>query len=230
MRQEFIRAGVPAGLYGLFARAFDYPDKTFWECVEGRPLGDTHGAALAEWAPLEMTTGTIGRRSQDEREAEYFSAFEEGVPAYEGLCRAEEGRDGILEDLLRFYHYFGLKLNERHRDFPDSFVTELEFMGYLVQLERMAAERGGDVSSLQRAQRDFLGRHVTIWTERLHHRFAQRGIDNTYMRLAGWLNVVAKNHLDGLERLLAGNIDPARSNRRPDQELSVIQPQGGEQP
>ena len=228
MRQEFAQSGVPAGLYSLFARAFDYPDETFWDRVEGRPLGDTLGAALADWASVEMTAGTIGRRSQDEREAEYFSAFEGGVPAYEGLCRAEEGRDGILEDLLRFYHYFGLKLSEQRRDFPDSFVTELEFMDYLARLELIAAERGGDALSLQRAQRDFLSHHLAIWTERLYHRFTQRGIDNTYTRLTEWLNVVAKTHLDRLERLLAEGADPASSNDRPDRGPPAFQPQGGE--
>jgi DMSO reductase family type II enzyme chaperone len=228
MKPEFAPSGVPAGLYGLFARAFDYPDEAFWDRVEGQPLGDTLGAVSADCLPVEMTAGIIGRRSQGEREADYFAAFERGVPAYEGLCRAEEGRDGILEELLRFYHYFGLRLNAQRRDFPDSFVTEMEFMNYLVELEWIAAARGDDVSSLQRAQRDFLGRHVAVWTERLQCRFVERGIDNAYARLARWLNVMAQAHLDRLERLLAEGAGPASSNNRPDQIPSLFQSHGGQ--
>lgn len=224
MKQELATATVPFDLYGFLARALDYPDATFWDRVEGKPLADVVGSAPVSLAPGDMAAVDIPTRSQEQREVEYFSAFEGGVPAYEGFCRPEEGRDGILEDLLRFYHYFGLRLNERQRDFPDSFVTELEFMGYLVQLERLAAERGADVCSLRRAQRDFLDRHLTLWAERLSDRLTQRGVDGAYARLAGWLNVVAKTHLDGLERWLAENPVPTARNDRPDLETPTPQP------
>ena len=212
MKPERASAPVRAGLYGFLARAFDYPDESFWDWVEGRPLGDVLDVASIDLVPDAMATGVIARRSQEERESEYFAAFEGGVPAYEGLCRGEEGREGILEDLLRFYHYFGLKLSDDRRDFPDSFVTELEFVGYLIQLERMAAARDAEISSFQRAQRDFLDRHLTIWTERLCERFAERGIDNAYTRLARWLNVVTKTHLDTLERNVGEGLSRPRSD------------------
>ena len=224
MTQEYASAPVAADLYGFLARAFDYPDEVFWNRVEGRPLGDVLDVASIDLVPGAMATGVIPRRSQEERESEYFAAFEGGVPAYEGLCRGEEGREGILEDLLRFYHYFGLKLSDDHRDFPDSFVTELEFVDYLIQLERMAAARDAEISSFQRAQRDFLDRHLTIWTERLCERFAERGIDNAYTRLARWLNVVTKTHLDTLERIVGEGISRPRSEDRSAAQIGSSQP------
>jgi DMSO reductase family type II enzyme chaperone len=224
MTQKFPDAPVAADLYGFLARAFDYPDEVFWNRVEGGPLGDALGAGPAGLVPPEMATGVIPRRLQEEREAEYFATFEGGVPAYEGLCRSEEGRDGILEDLLRFYHYFGLKLSDDRRDFPDSFVTELEFVDYLIQLERMAAARDAEISSFQRAQRDFLDRHLTIWTERLCERFAERGIDNTYTRLARWLDVAAKTHLDTLERIVGEELSRPRSDDLSAAQIGSSQP------
>lgn len=228
MREHFTPSGVPAGLYGLFARAFDHPDATFWDGVEGRPLIAALGVDPAEWVPAEVAAATVGRRPQDQREAEYVAAFEGGVPAYEGLCRAEEGRDGILEDLLRFYHYFDLKLNERHRDFPDSFVTEFEFMNYLTELEEIAVARGGDAASLQRAQRDFLGRHLALWTERLVRRLRERGVDNAYARLAGWLNAMARAHRDRLEESLKDDAASAAAHGRSGRDPSVFQSYGGQ--
>lgn len=212
MTQEHAGVPVATDLYGFLARTFDYPDEAFWNRVEGRPLGDVLEVGLTGLVPPEMAIGVIGRRSQEEREAEYFVTFEGGSPAYEGLCRPEEGRDGILEDLLRFYHYFGLKLSDDRRDFPDSFVTELEFVDYLIQLERMAAARDAEISSFQRAQRDFLDRHLMIWTERLCERFAERGIDNAYTRLARWLNLAARTHLDALERIVGEESARPRSD------------------
>ena len=224
MTQEF--AGTPdrIDLYAFLARAFDYPDEAFWDRFEGRPLGDALGVNLVDPIPPEMAAGVIGRRSQEERAAEYFATFEGGVPAYEGLCRPEEGRDGIFEDLLRFYHYFGLRLSERGRDFPDSFVTELEFMAYLVRLEITATARGIEVSSLQRAQRDFLSRHLTAWTERACERFAERGIDNAYARLAAWSNALAKSHRDALEHRLADDLVRPRASEAPAIRTGTAQP------
>ncbi len=214
MKPEYASTRARAGLYGFLARAFDYPDRSFWDWVEGKPLGDMLDVASIDLVPDAMGVGMIPRRSQEQRESEYFATFEGGIPAYEGLCRGEEGRDGILEDLLRFYHYFGLKLGDDRRDFPDSFVTELEFVGYLIQLEEMAATRDAELSSLQRAQRDFLDRHLTIWTERLCERFAERGIDNAYARLAQWLSIITKTHLDILERIVGEGHSRSRSDNR----------------
>ncbi|MBR9909962.1 MAG: hypothetical protein GYB33_06355 [Gammaproteobacteria bacterium] len=65
----------------------------------------------------------------------------------------------LNEELLRFYQFFGLGRSEQAL-MPDHIVVELEFMQFLNALESSARQRGEDVTSLQRAQRDFLDRHL----------------------------------------------------------------------
>lgn len=67
----------------------------------------------------------------------------------------------LNEELLRFYHYFGLN---RSPDalMPDHISVELEFMQFLSVLEENAAERGDSVVSIQKAQRDFMLRHLKL--------------------------------------------------------------------
>ena len=74
----------------------------------------------------------------------------------------------LNEELLRFYHFFGLS---RAPDalMPDHISIELEFMQFLCTLEANAAERGDDVLPIRKAQRDFIQRHV----RRLVHGIAE---------------------------------------------------------
>ena len=149
------------------------------------------------------------RRSQEEREADFIGTFELGqVPQYEGLCRKEEGREGLIEEVLRFYHYFGLRLSDEHRDFPDSFVTELEFMQYLVALEQKALEEGRDPASLRRAQFDFLERHLTRWAERLPQLMAARRASDSYRLLAECMHAFALAHRDALRSAVGADEIP----------------------
>jgi len=120
--------------YGFFAKGLEYPDPEFWGGIEGKALGELalldDDAGYANGAADEC----FPPRDQQDREVEYVSTFDgRSLQQYEGSCRPRVGRDGILEEVLRFYHHFGLKLNEARRDFPDNFITELEFMGHLLR-------------------------------------------------------------------------------------------------
>ena len=147
-----------ATAYLQFARAFDDPDAEVWDSLEGRE-------------------GPFPVRSQAARQAEYLATFELGgdappVPPYEGFARPAEGREGILEDILRFYEYFDVQLREDNRDYPDHLVTELEFMAFLTGREAEALARRASPDAFRRAARDFLDRHLLVWlpvlTERLN--------------------------------------------------------------
>ncbi len=81
-------------------------------------------------------------------------------PLYSGHYTADRLR--AMEELVRFYNFFGLRLAPGLM--PDHLVVELEFMHYLAFKE---AEAGGDAASFRRAQRDFLERHLTNWLPRL---------------------------------------------------------------
>lgn len=185
-------AEAAARTYQVLARALDYPDAAFW-------------AALAE-PHLDVT---LDRLSPEEREAEYLASFETGgVPLYEGLCLDKEGREGIQEDLLRFYHFFGLRLSGEARDFPDHLSAELEFMGHLLVLEEKAWTDGRDASPFRLAQRDFLARHLARWVPELGARMDRRGLASDYRRLVGRLEQVVATHLDDLETIL-GPVAPS---------------------
>lgn len=104
----------------------------------------------------------------DELQAEYVAAFETGreaaaVPLFEGMHRNNEGRAGILEDLLRYYEFFDVRLSEEDRDYPDHLVTELEFLASLCHREWVAQREGWATESLRRAAHDFLERHLALW-------------------------------------------------------------------
>lgn len=185
-----------AGTYGILAIGFDQPRAPYWDALEGHSLAEI--AAVGGEGDL-----VFPQRSQDQREAEYFSTFEAGVvPLYEGSCRPQDGREGLQEELLRFYHFFGVKLNEGSRDFPDHFVTELQFMRYLVELEAETVRRGMDPTPFRAGQRDFLERHIVIWSEAMR---ARGRLDQVpaYRILNEWLRSLAASHLDALTAICA---------------------------
>jgi DMSO reductase family type II enzyme chaperone len=77
-----------------------------------------------------------------------------------GYSYAKEVHPTALhEELLRFYHFFGVKRSPEAL-MPDHVAVELEFMQFLNSLEASAEEKGDDVLSIKRARRDFLERHL----------------------------------------------------------------------
>jgi DMSO reductase family type II enzyme chaperone len=118
-------------------------------------------AAVAE--PLRFARA-FGYPRADSRQADYHQAFDvDGSALYEGFHRPADGREGIFEDVMRFYDFFDLRLNDAERDYPDHLVTELEFLSYLAQKESEARARGADPAPFLRAQRDFIARHLGVW-------------------------------------------------------------------
>lgn len=204
MNATLLNAEEVALSYLTLAQALDYPRPKFWDEVEGKRLGDLFGevqnAGVLPWDP----DAVIPHRTREEREVEYLSAFElGGVPLYEGLHRRDEGREGIQEDILRFYHFFDLRLREDRRDYPDHLVTELEFMSYLASREGKAAEAGVEPSSYQRAQRDFLSRHLVVWAPLLQ-RAAESLAPSIYRPLLGLLASFVAAHKTWLDRSMEG--------------------------
>jgi TorA maturation chaperone TorD len=100
----------------------------------------------------------------DEMQSEYIRLFQIGgrrgppCPLHAGHYSRDRGR--ALQNLMRFYNFFGLRVTECVM--PDHLAVQLEFMSEL-------AATGGE--SEQRAQRDFLRNHLS-WTETLAGRVA----------------------------------------------------------
>lgn len=99
----------------------------------------------------------------EELQALYIDLFEAGLP--QPRCPLLESAwllnrppgDVVLENKL-FYQNFGLELDGRAA--PDHLVTQLEFLAWL---DHCLAAGNPDPESLDRAQEEFLERHVRHW-------------------------------------------------------------------
>lgn len=170
--------GVLAGAYMAMAQVFSYPTPETWQRMREHGLVND-----------EVTRETV--------EAEYLAAFEVGrdtapVPLFEGMHRGDLGRDGILEDLQRFYEFFDVKLSETDRDFPDHLVTELEFLAWLCMREQTAQREGRDAEPFRRAARDFLARHLAAWLPEFRRRLEKT--DTAYAQYGQALGELVEAH------------------------------------
>lgn len=103
----------------------------------------------------------------EELKAGYSGLFEVGsqgppAPIREDLLTGQKA--GTREDLVRFYDFFGYRLDERFAWAPDHLSVELEFMHFLCYHE---ASDAGERLSWQLAQADFATRHLANWVPAL---------------------------------------------------------------
>ena len=193
MNAQTDETGLMAGSYLAMAQLFSYPNPETWQ-------------RLVEHSLVEPTF------SQDALEAEYLAAFELGrtasaVPLYEGMHRGGQGREGILEELLRFYEFFGVKRSEADREFPDHLVTALQFMAWLWLQEQTAQSEGRDARPFLRAARDFLDRHLAAWLPEFRRKL--EATDTAYAQFLPALEELVANHRSRLgERLLETGEQP----------------------
>lgn len=167
-----------AGGYLAMAQIFSYPDAERWHRLTETGLVDP---ALP----------------REELEAEYIAAFETGVgkaplSLYEGQNRPDLGRDGILQELLRYYEYFDAHLNQDDREYPDHLVTELEFLAWLCLQEHAALRDGRDAEPFRRAVRDFLERHLAAWLPEFRRRL--EATDSAYAQFGPALGELVETH------------------------------------
>lgn len=165
------------GVYQALARLLACPDV------------DAHGAAVAgEWPerlahdakllPFAFDFGTASvdkSVTESDFQAEYLRLFEAGsgeagpgAPLFGG---AYGGGDRMkkLEEVVRFYEYFGLKASAEDPRPADHLATEMEFMKFLTLKEATSASPRLQ-TSFRRAQRDFLERQLTTWLPELSNR------------------------------------------------------------
>jgi DMSO reductase family type II enzyme chaperone len=117
--------------------------------------------------------------SYEEFQSAYIGLFEVGgemgapSPLYEGEYGG--GRMKVMEEVLRFYHYFGLRLSEEKRDRPDHLASELEFMHLLTFKETEGLLQGADRSAYRQAEHDFLRFHLTDFVASVAGKIGGRG-------------------------------------------------------
>lgn len=168
-----------AVLYLAYARLLDFPTFELMAAAGTEELE-------AELRTLHRAAGRVPSPMLELRgedlEQEYIATFEVGapespVPLYESAYDRPEGGDrrSILEELVRFYEFFDMDLGERPVEQPDHVTVELEFMAVLAQMESQTADRPGLLQPFQRAQRDFLARHLLPFAAAIRRRPIREG-------------------------------------------------------
>jgi DMSO reductase family type II enzyme chaperone len=193
-RQEAVSTGARGKLYGLLGRGFCYPTEALYEAVcRGEFLAEAKEAVSR--LPYSLAVGgSLGSGLSWERqqlENQYVWLFDVGGPnsnagEWEAPCFLYEGEyEGghlrVIEDTLRFYHHFGLRLSQEkgERDRPDHLATELEFLHALIFKEAELLQQGGGaeaLSSCRRVQRDFLRFHLGDFLPQVAGEIVPRGI------------------------------------------------------
>jgi DMSO reductase family type II enzyme chaperone len=164
---EAINTGSRSRMYALLARAFRFPlEDEFKRVKEGQFANDAQ-ESLAHLPYNGIKGGELGRGlslGYEEFQSSYIGLFEVGgesgspSPLYEGEFGG--GRMKVMEEVLRFYHYFGLRIAEDKRDRPDHLASELELMHLLTFKETEGLIQGVDRSAYRQAERDFLRFHL----------------------------------------------------------------------
>ncbi len=165
---EAINIGSRSRLYALLAHAFRFPSEEEFQRVKDGQFANEAQESLASLPYNGIKGGELGRGlalGYEEFQSSYIGLFEVGgelgspSPLYEGEYGG--GRMKVMEEVLRFYHYFGLRISEEKRDRPDHLASELEFMHLLTFKEAEGLLQGADRSAYRQAQRDFLRFHLT---------------------------------------------------------------------
>jgi DMSO reductase family type II enzyme chaperone len=165
------------GVYQALARLIAFPDADSHEAAAagGWPERLAHDAKLLAF-PFDFGSASIDASvTAEDFQAEYLRLFEIGNGS--GTAASLHGgaytgdRAKRLEEVVRFYEYFGLKASAEDPRPADHLATELEFMKFLTLKEATSASPRLQ-ASFRRAQQDFLERQLLPWLPELVRRTA----------------------------------------------------------
>jgi DMSO reductase family type II enzyme chaperone len=174
-------AAARSQTYRFFAEALEYPDAEAREAIADGTLSvilrDIFAASASsllqevDWEAL----GQVGDE-EDALQIGYTKLFDVGAsgppcPLHGGLYGGDRMKN--MEEVIRFYNYFGLSLSDEQHELPDHIITELEFLHYLCFREAEALQAGEDPGPFSRAQRDFVERHPGGWVPKLRARLTE---------------------------------------------------------
>jgi DMSO reductase family type II enzyme chaperone len=169
-------------VYATFAAAFEYPDSEMVEAVRSGKLAENFKEVItavdpalaqdADWQALSDAGQT-----DDDLMVEFTRLFDAGTAGppcalYGGLYTG--ARMQIMEELVRFYNFFGLSMSDTPHELPDHITTQLEFLHFLTFRETNLVEQGESVSDCQRAERDFIARHPGRWIPQMRLKMAEQ--------------------------------------------------------
>jgi DMSO reductase family type II enzyme chaperone len=157
-------------VYATLARALDFPTRELHQEVADGYFRDGIRAMMAGLPyPIDRALDLDGLGDPPEYvdfQAEYIRLFDVGAvrppfPLYGGEWGTTRKRS--MEEALRFYRFFGMRVDESCRELPDHVTVQLEFMQVLAFSEGTVRASGKDTLPFLRAERDFLERHPGRW-------------------------------------------------------------------
>lgn len=180
--------------YGFFAAAMEYPEGELTGLIR---TGDIARQARELFCTIypELETkidwnALAEAGESDALSVEYTRLFDiggaDGPPCSLNSGAAKgDARMGVLEELVRFYNYFGLTAAETDaNELPDHLTTQFEFLHYLGQVAVGCAESGEDApDDYIRAQRDFVNRHPGGWVPLLNGKLKEHAAPAYYQAL-----------------------------------------------
>ncbi len=206
---EAARAGARSQVYQSLARAFVYPDAPLYDdLVKGRWRDEVEGALPRLPFDLSSPGGVPGEfaMSCDDLQTEYVRLFEVGAiggaPCSLFAGHHEADRMRVMEELIRFYNFFDLRLAEGQ--LPDHITVELEFMHYLASMEAESLSNQGDHESYRRAQSDFLERHLAHWLPVLREKLQRQRPLPFFEELVALAGEFVRRDRDYLKQRLRG--------------------------
>ena len=152
------------GIYLFLAKCFSYPEEGFCERLKGSAVQEDL-RVLVDGLPFEVRFNGLPSPalSQDDLESGYITTFDlnPACPLYESEYRDDDlAHRNLVEELFRFYEYFGVRLADKGKDYPDHLVAELEFMAFLAEREAGASGGEKDPSPYRLAQHAFFDKHL----------------------------------------------------------------------
>jgi len=159
-----------SNVYAQLSAAYSFPGASFYARAKDGRMAKQLSAALAG-LPYRLRVSDLGwpaPDTYDDMQSEYIRLFQvggrRGPPCALHAGHYTRDRSRTLQNLIRFYNYFGFRVVECVM--PDHLPVQLEFMSEL------AADGLVDPASSRRAQADFLRIHLA-WTEGLAGRLTK---------------------------------------------------------
>jgi len=180
---EQTQIGSRSGLYSLISKGFRFPTPERYESVKSGQFADEVQQALAQLPYNGLKADPLGRGtglSYEEFQSHYIELFDvggaHGPPCFLYEAESGGGRMKVMEEILRFYHHFGLRLSTERRDRPDHLASELEFMHLLTFKEAESLLQGKERGAYQKAERDFLRFHLNDFVATVAEKVGGTGV------------------------------------------------------
>ena len=196
-------------LYRLLAGAYRYPDAEAVDEFHSGRWGKQVASLLKALGIEDDHPAPRLSTSSEDYEVEFLGLFEVGMggapcPLHSGYYSRDRMRD--MEEVVRFFRFFGYQPQRTSDKFPDHLVFELAFMAHLIG--KGNAERD-DAASLRLAQRDFCTRHLASWLPSLRASIEQRASVPFIKHVVRITDELVANECRNLEEIVRGELQDA---------------------